>query len=73
MYRKHYNEIAIGTITLFEDVKETLFDFHHKGINLTVSSSKGKEALIKVLKKQNLYDILSFVGGEEDVKNKTFP
>ena len=70
VYRKHYSEIAIDTITLFEGVKETLIDFHHKGINLTVASSKGKEALIKILKKHNLYDVLSFVGGEEDVKNK---
>lgn len=70
IYRKHYNEIVIDTISLFDGVKDTLFDFHHKGINLTVASSKGKEALIKILKKQNIYDIFSFVGGEEDAKNK---
>jgi len=70
VYRKHYNEIAIDTISLFDDVKETLLNFHHKGINVTIASSKGKAALIKILKKQNIYDIFSFVGGEEDVKNK---
>jgi len=70
VYRKQYNEIVIDTISLFDDVKDTLFDFHHKGMNLTVASSKGKEALIKILKKQNIYDIFSFIGGEEDAKNK---
>ncbi|NMH89362.1 HAD family hydrolase [Flavivirga algicola] len=70
IYRKYYNEIAIDTISLFENVKDTLFDFHQKGMNLTVASSKGKTALIKILKKQNIYDLFSFVGGEEDAKNK---
>ncbi|TVZ15489.1 HAD family hydrolase [Maribacter sp. MAR_2009_72] len=70
IYREHYNEIVIDTISLFDGVKETLLDFHSKGINLTVASSKGKAALIKILKKQNIYDIFSFVGGEEDAKNK---
>ncbi len=70
VYRKHYNEIVIDTISLFDGVKDTLLDFHHNGINLTVASSKGKEALIKILKKQKIYDIFSFVGGEEDVENK---
>lgn len=70
IYRKQYNEIVIDTISLFDDVKDTLYDFHRKGIHLTVASSKGKEALIKILKKQQIYDIFSFVGGEEDAKNK---
>ncbi len=70
IYREHYNEIVIDTISLFDSVKETLLDFHSKGINLTVASSKGKATLIKILKKQNIYDIFSFVGGEEDAKNK---
>ena len=70
IYREHYNEIVIDTISLFDGVKETLLDFYYKGINLTVASSKGKAALIKILKKQNIYDIFSFVGGEEDAKNK---
>ncbi|MEP0265376.1 HAD family hydrolase [Dokdonia sp.] len=70
IYRKHYNEIAIDTISLFDGVKETLIDFHKKDIHLTVASSKGKEALVKILKKHNIYNIFSFVGGEEDAKNK---
>ncbi|WP_298506552.1 HAD family hydrolase [uncultured Maribacter sp.] len=70
IYRKHYNEIVIDTISLFNGVKSTLLDFHKQGINLTVASSKGKEALIKILKKQNVCDIFTFVGGEEDAKNK---
>ncbi|MBM1106928.1 HAD family hydrolase [Aurantibacter crassamenti] len=70
IYREQYNEIVIDTISLFDGVKETLLDFHYKGINLTVASSKGKAALIKILKKQNIYDIFLFVGGEEDAKNK---
>ncbi|WP_271785263.1 HAD family hydrolase [Aquimarina algiphila] len=70
VYRKHYSEIVIDTISLFDGVKDTLLDFHHKGINLIVASSKGKEALIKILEKQNIYDVFTFVGGEEDAKNK---
>ncbi len=70
MYRKHYDEIAIDTISLFDNVKDTLIYFHHKGIHLTVASSKGKKALIKILQKQNIYEIFSFVGGEEDTVNK---
>nr|WP_163608380.1 HAD family hydrolase [Leptobacterium flavescens]NER15082.1 HAD-IA family hydrolase [Leptobacterium flavescens] len=70
VYRKHYNEIVLDTISLFDNVKDTLLDFHQKGINLAVASSKGKEALVRILKRQNIYDIFSFVGGEEDAKNK---
>lgn len=70
MYRKHYNQNIIDSISLFENVKETLLELYHQGINLTIASSKGKEALIKVLKKEDIYYMFSFVGGEEDVKNK---
>lgn len=70
IYRKHYNEIIIDTISLFDDVKNSLLDFYQQGINLTVASSKGKESLIKILKKQNIYDIFAFIGGEEDTVNK---
>ncbi len=70
VYRKHYNEIAIDTISLFDGVKETLLYFHQKGINLAIASSKGKATLIKILKRHHLYDIFSFVGGDEDAKNK---
>lgn len=70
MYRNHYNEIAIDTISLFDGVQDSLSEFYRKGINLTVASSKGKEALIKILKKQNIYNLFTFVGGEEDAKNK---
>ncbi len=70
VYREYYNKIVIDTISLFDGVKNTLLDFHNQGINMTVASSKGKEALIKILKKQNVYDIFTFVGGEEDAKNK---
>ncbi len=70
VYRKHYYEIGIDTISLFDGVKDTLLDFSHKGINLTVASGKGKDSLSKILKKENIYHIFSFVGGEEDAKNK---
>ncbi|HAS40739.1 MAG TPA: HAD family hydrolase [Microscillaceae bacterium] len=70
MYRKHYNEIAIDTIDLFEGVTDTLKQLHEKGIQLHVASSKGRESLIRILKKQQVYALFSFVGGEEDVKNK---
>lgn len=70
LYREHYDEIVIETVSLFEGVKDTLIDFHDKGINLTVASSKGKKSLIKILQKQSIYDIFSFIGGEEDAENK---
>ncbi|OEK07608.1 hypothetical protein A8C32_17585 [Flavivirga aquatica] len=57
-------------LSLFNGLKDNLLDFHHKGINLTVASSKGRDALIKILKKQNIYHIFTFIGGEEDTKNK---
>jgi phosphoglycolate phosphatase len=70
LYRKHYDDIAIDTVSLFEGVNDTLFYFRDKGINLTVASSKGKASLTKILQKQNVYNIFSFVGGEEDATNK---
>jgi len=70
IYRQHYDEIANDTIHLFDGVKDTLLDLHLRGITLAVASSKGKESLVKILKNHHIYDILSFVGGEEDVKNK---
>lgn len=70
LYRNHYDEIVLNTISLYEGVKDTLLDFYDKGINLSIASSKGKESLRKILQKQNIYHIFSFVGGEEDAKNK---
>lgn len=70
LYRGHYNEIAIDTISLFEGVTDTLNHLHQKGINLTVASSKGRESLNRILKKQGVLKLFSFVGGEEDVKTK---
>lgn len=70
IYRNYYNEIIPDTITLFEHVKETLQAFHSNGINLTVASSKGKAALINILKIQGIHDLFSFIGGEEDVNHK---
>lgn len=70
IYRNYYNAIVSDTISLFPEVKETLQDFHSNGINLTVASSKGKIALINILKNQRIYNLFSFVGGEEDVRQK---
>lgn len=70
IYRKHYNEIAIDTIALFKNVKDTLLYFNQKDVHLTVASSKGRKALIKILKKQNIHQLFSFIGGEESVANK---
>ncbi|OJJ22092.1 hypothetical protein BKI52_08620 [marine bacterium AO1-C] len=69
-YRQHYNDIAIDTIDLFEGVADTLRQLHEKGIHLNVASSKGRESLVRILKKQNVYELFSFVGGEEDAKSK---
>lgn len=70
IYRRHYSEIAIDTISLFDNVDTTLRHLHQKRVNLTIASSKGKEALNKILKRQNIDTLFSFVGGEEDAKNK---
>lgn len=69
-YRRHYDEIVIDTISLFDGVEETLLRLSQKGLTITIASSKGKEALNKILKKQNIDHVFSYVGGEEDVKNK---
>ncbi|GAB5526980.1 MAG: HAD family hydrolase [Roseivirga sp.] len=70
LYRKHYNAIAIDTISLFPDVKDTLSDLHQKGAHLTIASSKGRESLVRILEKHKIRDLFTFVGGEEDAKNK---
>lgn len=70
VYRQHYNEIAIDTISLFMGVQDTLQEFAKADIFLSVASSKGKESLIKILQKQGVYDLFSFIGGEEDANRK---
>lgn len=69
-YRKHYNEVAIDTISLFDGVKDTLFALHAQGIQLTVASSKGRESLVRILKKHDIHQLFAFIGGEEDAKAK---
>lgn len=65
-YRSHYNQVAIDTIDLFEGVKETLNLLNQRGILLTVASSKGRESLIKILRKHEIDHLFAFIGGEED-------
>jgi len=70
LYRENYNNIALATIRLFPNVKASLESLFKNNVILTVASNKGKEALIKILKEQNIYHLFLFVGGVEDCINK---
>ncbi len=70
LYRQHYNTVAINTVSLFKNVKNTLIKLHQTEATLAIASNKGKDALIEILKKQEIYDLFTFIGGEGDVKNK---
>ena len=37
---------------------------------MAIASSRGKDSLINILKRQQVYNLFTFIGGEEDVKNK---
>ena len=67
IYRKHHNDNRIDTVSLYDGVKEMLFQLHRNGTSLAIASSKGKKVLFKILENEGLHDIVSFVGGKEDV------
>lgn len=70
IYRSKYNEICLNTVKLFPNVKETLKKLHERGVIITVASSKGKDALNKLLKNLEISQYISLIFGEQDVVNK---
>lgn len=69
-YRKLYSSISFNNIDLFPNVKNTLKILHKKGTIITVASSKGKDALQKLLDKLEISQFITLAFGEQDVKNK---
>lgn len=70
VYRSMYNEISLSTVQLFPNVKSTLDSLFHKGITITVASSKGKESLQMLLDRLGVNNYISCIFGEQDVENK---
>lgn len=69
-YRTIYDEVSLRTVSLFSGVKETLENLHSKGLKISVASSKGKKSLNNLLKNLGISHLMSFIAGEQDVKNK---
>lgn len=70
IYRKRYDDISLKTVKLFPNVKETLQLLYEKGTTITVASSKGKDALNKLLERLDIKSYITFVFGEQDVIHK---
>lgn len=70
LYRKKYNSICMESVTLFPNVMNTLQYLSQKGIVITVASSKGKAALNLLLDHLKVSQYISYVYGEQDVRNK---
>lgn len=70
IYRANYNEVSLRTVTLFPEVEATLRKLHSEGYILTVASSKGKEALMKLLAELGISQYVTHVYGEQDVIRK---
>lgn len=69
-YRKLYSSISLNSIELFPNVKNTLKILYGEGTIITVASSKGKDALQKLLDKLEISQFITLAFGEQDVKNK---
>jgi len=70
LYRRYYDEVAYGETRLFPEVKETLEMLQYRGLLLAVASSKGKPALLAMMRHLGIFDCFSFVAGEQDVECK---
>ncbi len=69
-YRRRYDEIALKTVELFPGVSDTLSLLFENNIKLAIASSKGKEALKRLLNHLGIKDFFSLIAGEQDVANK---
>lgn len=70
LYRQKYNDICFECVSLFPNVKDVLSQLHKRGVTIAVASSKGKEALLTLLKHLDIHDYVTMALGEQDVKNK---
>lgn len=68
-YNKRHKDLAMSTITLFPDVKETLEYLHSKGVKLGIATSRGRESLIAFLKLLEIEDLFLTLACAEDVTN----
>ncbi len=67
LYRKHYNDVAFGTTTLFPGVKETL-NLLRQDYTLAVASSKSRQGLEAMMKHLGIYELFSVIAGAQDVQ-----
>ncbi len=69
-YRNLYDDISLTTVKLFPGVADTLQTLHRRGIVIAIASSKGKDALTRLLEHLAIAPYITCVFGEQDVKNK---
>lgn len=67
LYRKHYNEVAFSSTSLFPGVKETL-DLLRQDYLLAIASSKSRHGLIAMMRHLGIFEIFSFIAGSQDVQ-----
>lgn len=67
LYRKHYNEVAFDSTSLFPGVNETL-ELLREEYLLAVASSKSRQGLEAMMKHLGIYDRFCFVAGAQDVE-----
>lgn len=70
IYRDKYDRISFETVQLFPYVEIVLKQLYEREVIITVASNKGKEALLKLLRKLDVSKYISFIFGEQDVQNK---
>ena len=65
-YRELFDANALNHIELYPNVKDTLQYLHDNDVKLAVASGKGTDALYRLLKKLEIYDLFDCVIGEQD-------
>jgi phosphoglycolate phosphatase len=70
LYRRYYDEVAFAEVRLFPGVKETLELLQSRDVLLAIASSKGKAALLAMMRHLGILGYFSFVAGEQDVAQK---
>jgi len=74
MYRTIYSSEGLSKINPFPGAKQTLETLHRHSIPLVVSSNKGTEAILSVLKVWDMLKYIDFVAGDmPGVKRKPDP
>jgi len=70
LYRRYYDEVSYASTRLFPGVKETLELLQSRDVLLAIASSKGKAALLAMMRHLGILGYFSFVAGEQDVAQK---